>query len=364
MYHSFSAVNFRGLKHLEIGPLGKVNLITGKNNVGKTALLEALWMHYGGDNADLGTRAAVFRQFEVEASDFMQDLFFDFNPENKIKLVATGDWGQKPQTVEYRLEERPISEISLSEIREGSQPNAQLGSIPSRGSNSQLVVDYFDGEIDSQSTGWLVERQISPGVTGIGLEQRRVPRPERPRAVYVPARRPNPAKEIADRFSELEISGQHTKLLTILKSIDPRISRLAVVSSGVTPTLYCDIGLGRLLPVPLVGDGMNRLIALALAIAHSAGGMVVVDEVENGLHHSVMMDVWKAISIFADDYNVQVFATTHSEECLRAAYFAFASRLEFDLSVIRLDRVRGEVKATMYDQEMLETAIESDLEIR
>ncbi len=77
------------------------------------------------------------------------------------------------------------------------------------------------------------------------------------------------------------------------------MTRLAVVSTDQTPTIYADIGLGRLLPVRLMGDGMSRIFSIALAIASAPGGIVLVDEIENGIHHSVMEKVWKAIGAFA-----------------------------------------------------------------
>jgi AAA15 family ATPase/GTPase len=112
-----------------------------------------------------------------------------------------------------------------------------------------------------------------------------------------------------------------------------------------------------------MGDGMARLLFLALAIASAPNGLVLVDEVENGLHHTVMERVWRAIAAFARNFNVQIFATTHSQECIEFAHSAFASDRVYDFRLYRLERANGVVRPVKYDREMLDIALESGLEV-
>ncbi len=128
--------------------------------------------------------------------------------------------------------------------------------------------------------------------------------------------------------------------------------------------IHGDIGMGRLLPLPLLGDGINRLLSLSLAIANASKGIVLVDEIENGLHHTVMPKVWKAIGDLARYYDVQIFATTHSRECIRSAHEAFKEERQYDFRLHRLDRVDGSIHATTYELETLEAALETGLEVR
>jgi predicted ATPase len=109
---------------------------------------------------------------------------------------------------------------------------------------------------------------------------------------------------------------------------------------------------------------MGRLLSLSLAIANVPNGLILVDEIENGLYHNAMVNVWQAVAEIAKRFNVQVFATTHSEECIRSAHIAFANRDSYDLRMHRLDPVRGAIWATTYDQEMLEAAFREGLEVR
>jgi AAA15 family ATPase/GTPase len=113
-----------------------------------------------------------------------------------------------------------------------------------------------------------------------------------------------------------------------------------------------------------MGGGVGKLLSCLLAIAEAAHGTVLLDEVENGLHHSVLPKVWAAIAAFARKFDTQVLATTHSLECISAAHEAFSATGEYDLALHRLDRVEDEIRAVTYDQEMLDAAIKADMEIR
>jgi AAA15 family ATPase/GTPase len=131
--------------------------------------------------------------------------------------------------------------------------------------------------------------------------------------------------------------------------------------------LYGDVGLANLIPLPLMGDGMLHLTNFVLQIANAQNGVVLIDEIENGLHYSVMTNVWKAIASAAKEYNTQVFATTHSWECIRYAHEAFSSEKTYDedFRLHRLDRQDdGEITVVTYDQESLGASLEFGMEVR
>ena len=368
MYRHFEIKNFRGLERLNIEDFGRINLITGKNNVGKTALLEAIWMHHGAVIPDLGLRLDAFRGLDVGGSeDFMENLFFGFDRGLVIELCATGDWGEDPRRLKISLQDRQTVEIPLPAPAAG-QPLTQTTY-----SRDQLVLDYsYESKGVATSTGWLVGQQLNPGVlgvpgvaaVGVRMEAKQSERPHNSLAVFLAARRASLSEEDVTRYSRLEINGQQGGVLQILKGIDPRLTRLAVVSGRPNPAIYADIGFNRLIPVQLMGDGMTRLLSLAVSIASVPNGMVLVDEIENGLHHSVMKNVWTAIAGIARLYNVQVFATTHSHECFRAGRDALSLDREDDFRLYRIEQSKGKLRTIRYDREMMDSALEFDVEVR
>ncbi len=184
-------------------------------------------------------------------------------------------------------------------------------------------------------------------------------------AIFIPSSRLMPRSEDTRRFSELLVERRSDSLLPVLKEFEPRLSELALI--GEPASIYGDLeGLGKLLPISTMGEGMRRITSLMLAIGTTEDGIVFIDEIENGLHYSILATVWKAIAEAARTYNVQIFATTHSFEMIRAAHQAFQGREPFDFRLYRLDREThgDEIRAVCYDEETLDAAIEVGFEVR
>jgi len=124
-------------------------------------------------------------------------------------------------------------------------------------------------------------------------------------------------------------------------------------------------GDSNVIPLKSMGDGINRILTIILALVNSDNGYLLIDEFENGLHYSVQEKLWEIIFKLSKSLNVQVFATTHSEDCIRA----FESVLNTDQNIdkgklLRLDNVKGSIKQIEFSAGELKTAMESGIEIR
>lgn len=117
------------------------------------------------------------------------------------------------------------------------------------------------------------------------------------------------------------------------------------------------------LPLRALGDGANRLFGLALALASARDGLLLVDEIENGLHYSVQPDVWRLVFEMATRLNVQVFATTHSYDCIKAFEEA-ARESEEEGVLVRLARKGDRTLVGEFDERELEIAVEGEIEVR
>ncbi len=123
---------------------------------------------------------------------------------------------------------------------------------------------------------------------------------------------------------------------------------------------------GQDLPVPLksLGDGAVRVFSVALALANSQGGFLVIDEAENGIHHTIQHDFWRMVLRTARENNIQVLATTHSWDCV--AGFAQAT-MDFDEAegvLIRLESSGDQVRSIEYSADDLKIAAEQGIEVR
>jgi hypothetical protein len=166
------------------------------------------------------------------------------------------------------------------------------------------------------------------------------------------------------RFREMALAKRTRELVEVLQAIEPRLRDIEALPAPSGMRLYGDIGLPRLVLLGDMGGGINRLTSLALALWNSQSGTVLIDEVENGLHHAVLRSVWRIIGEAARRFDVQVFATTHSMECIAAAHEAFTAACAEDFRVHRLQRLRDRVHHFIYDEEGLRAALETGLEVR
>ena len=358
---SFDIKNYRAFQSLSLTGLQRVNLIAGENNVGKTALLEAIWQFSGPDQPDIGVRLNQFRGINlINPEELLSDLFYRYGVSKTIELSATGDWGPHRRTLRISTRKRETSLMALRANNERGETRLPLAE-----SSHEVVLHYTDGVDEYNSSGWFVRQETGPGVVQDRFEKRVEPVLDRPTAVYLSPRHRPPLQEDAERYGHMELHGSEHSVVEALRSLEPNLKRLATISVNGTPVIHADVGLGRLIPTGLLGDGVQRVLSLAVAFgAASGGGLVLIDEVENGIHHSRLEGLWRTIEALSQKFDVQVFATTHSRECVGAAHQVFSEGEDYHLKFLRLDRIKGRVKVKTMDKTTLGTALGSSLDIR
>jgi len=338
--------------------LKRINLIAGINNVGKTALLEAIFLHCGAYNPELALRLNSFRgigEYRIEFTPWAEtpwdSLFVGFDTSRQIELKGI-DETSRSRTLKLRVVRQPEALAKIGRFIKHVSKEAETVPLSS-GAAQVLELEYTE----RQTKYYMIFDPQGPRTEPIP------PPPPFP-AIFLAARARIPLTEDARRFGKLEIERQHNVVLEALKVIEPRLRDLAVVVTSSGPMIHGDIGIGKLIPLPLLGDGMARLASLVLAIGNAPNGVVLVDEIENGLHHTILPQVWKAIWRVARQFNTQIFATTHSLECIKAAHKTFSQTEQYDFRLHRLERVNKTLRVVTYDQETLEAAIEMNLEVR
>jgi len=358
VFTSLYVNNFRCFEEFSIESLDRVNLIAGTNNVGKTALLEAMFLLIGAENVTLVVRISAFRgitEFKGDPASVREllwrPLFLRFDSEATIEISGALSSGGR-QSVELRLVPGASARLDV-----GDESALEIGLGTSQLFGQAMQLRYTDPSGDTHSIQMLVDEKGPPRVEPVPLP------PPFP-GMFLAARRRTTPQEDAERFGRLDVVEESYDLLEALRILEPRLKRLTTIFSAGVPMIYGDIGLGRMLPLPLMGDGLGRLTSLLLAIANAPRGVVLVDEIENGLHHSILSKVWRAIDDAARRFDAQVFATTHNFECIWAAHQAFEASGRYDFRLHRLERVAERIRAVTYDQETLAAAMKADLEVR
>ena len=345
--------NYRILRELKIDQLRRINLIAGGNNSGKTSLLEAIFLLGGAGSAHLLMNANVTRgdlgaaiqgvSIQIQGDTFWKPLFSDLDVSKRIEIR-----GHRPSRSQLTLEistggQRTI-ERSQNFTDRASETN--LPDIPSlrmqyRGHQGKQVTSHI--HVQGQELKFDQPRINVPFPGTILLS----------RTVNV--------QEDVNRLARLRQQKRDHLLLKALQVIEPALQRVEENSASGAPMIWGDIGLSELVPLAVMGEGMNRLARLVLGISSAPKGVVLIDEIENGFHHSALPEIWRAIDAAARQFNTQVIATTHSFECVSAAH---ESLNPDDFRLHRLDVIDDTVRCVTYEPETIAAALRHNLEVR
>ena len=352
MFESLNIRNYRVFDDLEMNGLHRINLIAGRNNTGKTSLLEAVFLLCGAGNPRLGTNVNVLR-----ATDFGQEA--NLRP---LEIVWKNMFHEldvaRPIEIEGVHSERGALKLAISlEAWRGASEIAPIifdDAPMSQISNGKaLTFRYKDRSCaDGAHVG-----QVRLVPAGLEVNRSDTPNPMGARIVFS---RAGDVRDDAALLGALRLRKDGDFLLDALRIIEPELASVEVMYTGGTPMIWGDIGLSELVPLPAMGEGMTRLARIVLGISSVPGGVLLVDEVENGIHHSAMVGAWKAIGQAAERFDVQVFATTHSFEWIETAVEAFTAEgfRYFRTSIIK------EKGAVSYEPGQVDLAVRLPMEIR
>ena len=378
MIRSLSLDNYRGFRHFELHDLGRVNLIVGTNNSGKTSILEAVNLL-----AAHGDVSALWRTLWRRGEDYVEEdaptarcldvrrLFNGHEIEIGKSFALTGDTDQTALSLSAEIVPRPTEDLTADE---DFVPDdfAESGTGFDADQPSAFYIRW------GQDSGTWGMADVMPG-GGVALSslQRALRRPEgHVRNVrFITAASLSPDTVIG-LFEGVVLMPEEATVIKALKIIDSSIERIAPIATGRLhrfPQRTSSNRGGILVkckdidfPIPIgsMGEGIWRLLGLALSLVRTEGGILVIDEIDTGLHYSVMERMWKLVVETARDLDIQVFATTHSRDCydsLAAVCNAEVST-NSDITIQRIER--GKTHSVAYSEQEIIAAAENGLEVR
>jgi len=307
--------NFRGFRSLVLKGLKPVNLIVGHNNTGKTSLLEGILL-----------------TCQPQRGNELPGMFRAVQGSHNLRYFP---WlirdGAQNGTATLKCKGRAVeNSLALTKSRSPSLAGFQG---PVGANMGPLFVWFGPQRKDSICRVVSVQhRDPQSLVLLIGKAYRK--------------------RDGEETFQKL------------LATIDSRIKKVRIDPGEDGNQVVVDIGLSELLPLAQVGQGVYRLATILADIIGEKTAVLLIDEIENGLHHSVHRQVWTGLAEVAKELDVQIFATTHSGECLHAAHKAFLERPTYDFGVVQLFRSEDAVQGRVLDKEHIEAAIEAEIELR
>lgn len=331
MLERLSICHFRGFRSLTMERLARVNLIAGKNGAGKTSLLEALFLLAGAGNINLFPQLQALRGLgsNVESLPLTGEtawapLFHALDAERAARIA-----GRHSQLGDLTLKltlERRSSASEHGRLKQGDIPPWDKLGTASPSPTPSLVSCF------SRSSHQGKPVQARMNVKGAELEiAQDAYNALFPAVINLPACRH--AQEDARRLGALRKQKKGDRLVQALKVVEPALQDVEVNSVNGAPEIWVDLGLPELIPLTALGEGLTYMTRLVLAITAVPNGLILIDEWENSLHHSVLTQAWQVVARTAKEFKVQIFATTHSFECIRAAHVALSD----DFRLYRLE---------------------------
>ena len=363
---SLSVQGLRGIEDLSIPRLGRVTLLAGRNGVGKTTVLDAVRIHASRARPAVLSALLVGREEIAAGKDedggrmSLSDgraLFFGRDTSGDARIAIGPLDG--PDQLQIRVaslsgEPDSLSKTLLGKLKGGDTRVMKISfrdSVQLLPPGPQLFPRELMQLLASEASELPPEvscESLGPGLPGSG--------------------------ELARLWDRITLTDDEDRVIRAVNlAMDEAAERVAVVGDsgghgGQGPN-------GRRVvvriedqshPIPLksLGDGAVRLLGVALALANSRDGFLLIDEAENGIHHAVQRDFWRMVLQTARDNNVQVLATTHGWDCVRGFAQAATELAAVEGVLVRLERRADRVRAIEYTEDELAVAARDGVEVR
>ena len=367
MLKSVAVENYRGFQKYTLGGLSRINLLVGKNNGGKTALLECVHLlAAGGDPSVLIGIAS--RRGEITSGSPDESSFVDISHFFHGHIVG-GD-------SQFSIR----SDNGLPPVTMRVVPLSQIEGTPELFDVSRTRRPAFAMSIECGGSRWKGTGPLFLSSEGTILVDPRRPsrryfkeEPSVPPPIQFITPDSLELRQLAAIWNQILLESRESEVIEAMRILDPQIASIVFLTGdpqsfrsygGRAGVVVSFKGDNRRVPLGSCGDGMRRLLALSAALIQAKHGFLIIDEMDTGFHYSIMGDVWSLVARTAIELDIQVFATTHSFDCVRglAAVCRQDQAIRTQVSLHKIER-RLEAGVPFSGEELI-TADERQLEVR
>ena len=354
--------NYRSFPLFRLNGLRRVNLLVGENNAGKTSILEAinilafgtsplsLWRIMQRRNERLSLTEDGSKKTELEVAHFFHGHTAAIGSTFGLRGGPSKAWG---------VDATIISSLDAFDFSFGE--DAGLSSLDEQVPRSGLALRMKAVQSDALTTmrltmrGGLSESAIQQPLE-IETDEPPVP------ALFIPIFGLS-APTLNQLWERAVLEGKEHEISDSLRIVEPSLKDVQYVS-GVADFFVGIQNETSRVPLGSLGDGTKRLLALALAVRGPRGGYLLVDDIDTGLHYTILPKMWRLIVATARRFDVQVIATTHSEDCVRslAALCESSPELADDVALHRIEK--GFPQSTAFTAEELAIGTRQQMEFR
>lgn len=344
MFDKIEIQRFRGIKYASIESFKLINLFFGKNNCGKSSLLESLFLASGVSNPLLTIHINLVRGYNKVLLNDLKLEFYNLDITRPIQIKL---FNKEKRDLRITLFEQAQKNVSLSAEGARLLSNMEEGTYGLQ----------FDFKINDEN----YVSQLFFDAANPTEANRLVPKDynEVLRCAYL-----NPKFDfnasIQGLRNILQNKDEHF-IVDGLKIIEPRVKDFIFTDDE----MLVDVGLDRRIPVNMMGDGARKIVALLTAVYDCKDGALLVDEISNGFHYSVMTNLWKVLIDAAAKNNTQLFITTHDIDSIKGLRNAALNNADDRVAAFKLMKTEDdELKAFHYSLESLDYSINQEIEMR
>lgn len=346
MIDNLSIHNFRCFQDFTLEKTTNINIVSARNNVGKTSLLESIFFLLGFNNPDLFIKTNFIRGIFINlfSPDITWEHFFYLKNIEK-KIFISSRINNSDISVTFEKDETFNINQSIIPIEKELRP-VQDG--------YPLKITFLYG--DNNYVGHVVPLQKSLTTTWSNV----FPKDILPIVQYLGPNSEHP-QNIVSTFGRLEKAGKKETLIKIFQILDNDLEDITTIFEEA-PRLYAKKHGEPLLPLSVMGNGLCKLISIICAMLDKPNSIILIDEIETGFHHKFLFNLWEIIENISIENNIQIFATTHSFECIKAASKAINNKE--NIMYVRIGKNKYGIKPYIFDGSDLEFSIEQNMEIR
>ena len=382
MLESFQIHNFRLFQHLEVKKLNRVNLIVGKNNSGKSTFLEAVELYASNASPTVlldlveSRQESWFSEAQAHSQNFISNSVRHLFCGHKLPIIGEEgiSLGEVASNTKLHIsaaayqnkndDEGTLRKIRISDVEvDENLSNVEFFLIAEEGERTRRL---FSLDLDNKDL-----REIRRRNRMISGSERQESQLKYTWQIVSTENMPN--RKLAALWDLTSLTDLESEVISALGLIDDRVTGVAFVENSGSDlrtgekdqrvALVKIKGLDEPLPLKSMGDGMTRLFHIIVALVNARNGLLLIDEFENGLHWSVQPKVWDIVFQLSNRLNVQVFATTHSRDCIKGFDQAWNNYPTLG-AFFRLDEKNGLIKAREYTPETLTDSMDMDVEVR
>lgn len=344
MFNKIEINRFRGIRYASIEGFKQINLFFGKNNCGKSSLLESLFIASGMSNPTLPLHINFVRGYNKSNLNALKVDFYNLDASSPIHILLQNE------------EERELIINLIEQKQNDVSVNVDDANILSTVDEGQ-----YGFKFDFKINGHAFESQLLFDSADLTKATRRLSNEyiESLKCVYL-----SPKYDFSTSIEGLKniLENKDERFIVEgLKILDPSVKDFIFTDNE----MLVDVGLEKRIPVNLMGDGARKIVSLLTTIYDCSDGVLLVDEISNGFHYSVMCSLWKVLIDAAKRKNTQLFITTHDVDSIKGLRDAALEQEKANVTTFKLLKTSDdELKAYHYSLDSLDYSIRQEIEVR